>query len=82
MKFSYNAEVYDTKDILRVQGHVNEVIKCVLSDPDRLITSINLVPFEEEKQIHAFHGKQRFYPTKRFMNCLKSKRPNYRNKRR
>lgn len=62
MKFSYNAEVYDTKDILRVQGHVNEVIKCVLSDPDRLITSINLVPFEEEKQIHAFHGKQRFYP--------------------
>ncbi|XBO87532.1 condensation domain-containing protein [Bacillus licheniformis] len=48
MKFSYNAEVYDTKDILRVQGHVNEVIKCVLSDPDRLITSIDPVPFDEK----------------------------------
>ncbi|MCY9264016.1 amino acid adenylation domain-containing protein [Bacillus haynesii] len=62
MKFSYNAEVYDTKDILRVQGHVNEVIKCVLSDPDRLITSIDPVPFDEKNLIHSFHGKQRSYP--------------------
>ncbi|MDW6053711.1 amino acid adenylation domain-containing protein [Bacillus paralicheniformis] len=62
IKFSYNAEVYDQTDILRLQGHVKEVIDCILSDPDQLITSIDPVPLAEKKLIHSFHGKQRTYP--------------------
>ena len=48
--------------LLRLQGHVKEVIDCILSDPDQLITSIDPVPLAEKKLIHSFHGKQRTYP--------------------
>ncbi|MBY8914908.1 amino acid adenylation domain-containing protein [Bacillus sp. YC2] len=64
VKFSYNAEIYDQEDMIRIKGHINEVISSVLSDPDRLLSSIILVPREEEKMIHSFNGTKRQYPEK------------------
>ncbi|UOY89132.1 non-ribosomal peptide synthetase [Bacillus glycinifermentans] len=62
IKFSYNAEVYGREDMLRVKGHLNEIIECVLSDSDQSIANINIVPHEEEKQIHSFNDTKRLFP--------------------
>lgn len=44
VKFSYNAGIYDREDMKRIKGHILEVISCVTEDPDRLLSSISLVP--------------------------------------
>lgn len=62
VKFSYNADIYDREDMKRIKGHILEVISCVTEDPDRLLSSISLVPPEEEALIHSFNDTNRPYP--------------------
>ncbi|QPK87040.1 amino acid adenylation domain-containing protein [Bacillus velezensis] len=62
VKFSYNAGIYDREDMKRIKGHILEVISCVTEDPDRLLSSISLVPPEEEALIHSFNETNRPYP--------------------
>ncbi|QBG56334.1 non-ribosomal peptide synthetase [Bacillus amyloliquefaciens] len=62
VKFSYNAGIYDREDMKRLKGHILEIISCVTEDPDRLLSSISLVPPEEEAVIHSFNETNRPYP--------------------
>ncbi|MGP9039172.1 non-ribosomal peptide synthetase [Bacillus stercoris] len=64
IKFSYNAAVYEREEMLRIQGHLNQALECIVTHPDVAVSDINIVPPEEQQVIQLFNETERPYVNK------------------
>ncbi|MBP2643621.1 MAG: amino acid adenylation domain protein, partial [Firmicutes bacterium] len=72
VKFIYNALVYDTCFIEKLEGHIKSMMAEVLDNPEILVKDLTIVTTEEEKKlVYVFNDTEREYPrNKTIMNLF------------
>ena len=72
VKFIYNALVYDTCFIEKLEGHIKSMMAEVFDNPEILVKDLTIVTTEEEKKlVYVFNDTEREYPrNKTIMNLF------------